>query len=49
MWKLLLGFAAFAALALWVLSKGGDVDMGGERHGTEVAHAAALPASAASR
>lgn len=49
MWKLALGFVAFAALALWVLSKGGDVDMGGERHGAEVAHAAAPPASAASR
>ena len=49
MWKLLLGFVAFAALALWVLSKGGDVDMGGERHGVETAHAAPPAASAASR
>jgi hypothetical protein len=49
MWKLLLGFVVFAALALWVLSKGGDVDLGGERHGAEVAHAPPPSASAASR
>jgi hypothetical protein len=35
--KIALGFIAFAALALFVLSKaGGSVDMGGEKHGTEV-------------
>lgn len=49
MWKLMIGFVAFAALALWVLSQGGDVDMGGERHGAETAHAAAPVASGASR
>jgi hypothetical protein len=33
MWKLLLGFIVFAAVALFVLKKaGGDVDMGGEKH-----------------
>jgi hypothetical protein len=35
MWKLIVGFAAFAALALWMLSKGGDIDIGGEKHGDE--------------
>jgi hypothetical protein len=53
MWKILVAFVAFAALALFILSKGGDIDMGGEKHGTEVtpapaeAPAAAVPASAA--
>ena len=47
MWKIALGFIVFAALALWVISKGGDsLDMGGEKHGTE-AHAPAPPASTA--
>jgi hypothetical protein len=54
MWKLILGFVAFAALALFVLSRGGDIDMGGEKHGIEAhppaaaASAAAAPAEAAS-
>jgi hypothetical protein len=40
MWKLLIGFAIFAALALFILLKsGGNVDLGGEKH--EVAPAAA--------
>ena len=35
--KLALGFIAFAALALFVIFKaGGNVDMSGEKHGTEV-------------
>ena len=39
MWKIAVGFVAFAALALFVIMKGGDkVDMGGEKHGTEPAH-----------
>ena len=46
-----MGFAVFAGLALFILSKGGDIDMGGEKHGdtshTE-APAAATPATAAS-
>jgi len=33
MWKIIVGFAVFAALALFMLSKGGDVDMSGEKHG----------------
>ena len=33
MWKILVGFVLFAALALFVLVKsGGDVDLGGEKH-----------------
>ena len=51
MWKIIVGFAVFAGLALFILSKGGDIDMGGEKHGdtshTE-APAAAAPTSAAS-
>jgi hypothetical protein len=46
MWKLIVGFIAFAALALFLLMKGGDkIDLGGERHDAP-AHADA-PASAA--
>lgn len=52
MWKLLVGFIIFAALAVFLLMKGGaNVDMGGEKHGieTEATHEAphdAEPASA---
>ena len=36
MWKIAAGFVAFAAIALFVIMKGGDnIDMGGEKHGTE--------------
>ena len=61
MWKIIVGFILFAALALYMLSKGGDIDMGGEKHGAEATHvpeaaasapaapAAAAPASAASK
>lgn len=36
MWKIIIGFVAFAALALFVLMKsGGDIDMSGEKHGAE--------------
>lgn len=51
MWKIIVGFIAFAALAMFVISKGGDsLDMGGEKHGTETAepHAAASAAASAS-
>jgi hypothetical protein len=45
MWKIIVAFVLFAALALFVIMKGGDsLDMGGEKHGTEMEHAA--PASA---
>jgi hypothetical protein len=47
MWKLIVGFVAFAGVALFVLSKGGDIDMGGEKHGSEATHSEA-PAAAAS-
>lgn len=55
MWKLVLGFLVFAALALFILSKGGDIDMSGEKHdvsahsepAASAAASAAEPASAA--
>lgn len=50
MWKLILGFVAFAGLALFILSRGGDIDMSGEKHGSEshdASPAASAPASAA--
>ena len=50
MWKLALGFILFAALALFILSKGGDIDMSGEKHGIDthppVAASAADPGAA---
>ncbi|MDT8998171.1 hypothetical protein RQP53_02655 [Paucibacter sp. APW11] len=59
MWKLLVGFAIFAALAIFVLTKsGGNIDMGGEKHevaapaetaSSPAAASASLPASAASQ
>lgn len=44
MWKIAVGFALFAALALYVLSKGGDIDMSGEKHGEQAPPAASAPA-----
>jgi hypothetical protein len=38
MWKILVGFVLFAALAVFVLMKGGDVDMSGEKHGIDATH-----------
>jgi hypothetical protein len=38
MWKIAIGFIVFAALALFILSKGGDIDMSGEKHGSEATH-----------
>ena len=46
MWKIAVGFVIFAALALFILSKGGDIDMGGEKHGAEAVHAPEATASA---
>jgi hypothetical protein len=48
MWKLILGFMAFAAIAMYVLAKaGGDIDLGGEKHGVETTHTEpAKPAAA---
>lgn len=34
MWKIIVGFIAFAALALFLMMKGGDIDMSGEKHGS---------------
>ena len=57
MWKLALGFIIFAGLALFILSKGGDIDMSGEKHGidahppaaaSDAGHGSAPAASAAS-
>ena len=45
MWKLVLAFIVFAAVALYMISKGGDIDMGGEKHTVE-SHAPATEASA---
>jgi hypothetical protein len=48
MWKIVVGFVLFAALAMFVIIKGGnDLDMSGEKHGTDTSHApaAAAPAS----
>ena len=48
MWKIVVGFIVFAAVAMFVVIKGGDsLDMGGEKHGVET-HAPAPAASAAS-
>ena len=47
MWKIVVGFIIFAALALWVINKGGDsLDMGGEKHGAEATHAEPAKADA---
>jgi hypothetical protein len=46
MWKIAVGFAVFAGLALFILSKGGDIDMGGEKHGAEATHVPEHAASA---
>ncbi|MCV2365655.1 hypothetical protein LNV23_19570 [Paucibacter sp. DJ1R-11] len=45
MWKLLVGFFLFAALAIFIMSKGGDIDMSGEKHDVTAGHAEA-PAAA---
>ncbi|NBX20624.1 MAG: hypothetical protein EBR58_04250 [Betaproteobacteria bacterium] len=47
MWKIAVGFALFAGLALYILSKGGDIDMSGEKHGADATHSEA-PAAAVS-
>jgi len=49
MWKIAVGFVAFAAVAMFVIIKGGDnLDMSGEKHGAEAVHAPVPAASAAS-
>jgi len=48
MWKIFVAFIIFAALALFVIMKGGDkLDMGGEKHGEEAVHAPTAPAASA--
>jgi hypothetical protein len=48
MWKIIVGFIIFAALAMYVIMKGGDkLDMGGEKHGEEAVHAPAVATPAA--
>lgn len=48
MWKLVVGFIAFSAIAMYVIFKGGDsIDMSGEKHGVEAPHAPGPAASAA--
>lgn len=49
MWKLLVGFALFAALAIFIMMKsGGDIDMSGEKHDVAAPHTESASASAAS-
>ena len=46
MWKMIVGFIAFAAIAMYVIFKGGDsVDMSGEKHGADAVHAPETAAS----
>jgi len=48
MWKIIIGFIVFAALAIFVIMQGGDkLDMSGEKHGADAVHAPE-PAQAAS-
>lgn len=47
MWKIAVGFIIFAGLAIFILSKGGNIDMGGEKHGGEASPEAVVPAPAA--
>jgi hypothetical protein len=48
--KIFIAFVIFAAVALFALMKGGDIDMGGEKHGMDAPHteqaAPAAPAAA---
>lgn len=46
MWKIALGFIVFAGLALFILSKGGDIDMSGEKHGSEATQSEPAKAAA---
>ena len=46
MWKIVVGFVVFAALAMFVIIKAGDkADMGGEKHGADAVHAPETAAS----
>ena len=49
MWKIALGFVVFAAIAMYVIFKGGDsIDMSGEKHGADAVFVPEPAASAAS-
>jgi hypothetical protein len=37
--KIVIGFALFSVVALYILSTGGEIDMSGEKHGGEATHA----------
>jgi hypothetical protein len=45
MWKIVVGFVVFAGLALFILSKGGDIDLSGEKHGDTTHTESAAPAA----
>ena len=47
MWKIIAAFVLFAALAMYMLSKGGDMDISGEKHGIDEHPAAASEAAQA--
>ena len=48
MWKLIVAFIAFAALALFILTKsGGNIDLSGEKHDVAVDHEPAASAASA--
>ncbi len=48
MWKIILGFIAFAILAIFVLTRsGGDIDLGGEKHDVGAGAGHAQPAAPA--
>jgi hypothetical protein len=50
MWKIAVGFVAFAAVAMFVIMKGGDnIDMGGEKHGADAVHVPEPAASGAKK
>jgi hypothetical protein len=55
MWKLAIAFVAFAALAMFILTRSGnaDLDLTGEKHSVEAPHAApaapVAPAASANR
>lgn len=43
--KIIIGFIIFSALAVFILMKGGDIDMGGEQHGGDITHSESKPAA----
>ena len=47
MWKLIVGFLIFAAVGIWLLTRGGgDIDLSGEKHDTGSSHSAEKDAKA---